>query len=112
MTSIVRNPDPKTHSVLDYEIKNNFGQTVVITVYPEINDTVERTENLIRFTLVPRPMTIKPGETWPGETIEIYLNNVFAITTRPRTITDATVEQKEEWLKTIQELTKDNPSYR
>ena len=104
---LIREPDPKTRTVHDFEFSFVNDYLVNFTYDPESGDTWDNNGPLgtmiINLSAKPSP---DGSFLYPAETFTLTRDHVVSIKRSERVVTDLTQAQKELWKLTIQEMGK------
>jgi hypothetical protein len=97
-----------TREVEEYDFTFDSGLFMSITVDKEAGDTIEFASSPMatQFKLVSKPSPTDPrGRTTPEE-LTIFMDHVVAVQSRKRSVTPVSPEQKEDFQKTLIQLSK------
>jgi hypothetical protein len=103
---IIQDPTPRTKKVDDYDFLFDSGFLLPLTVDPSLGDTIEFSDVGVKINLVGKPSTTDPDQFTPPEDHTIFTRHLCAVTHRVREAPVVTKEQKTEWVRTIQEISK------
>lgn len=105
---IIQNPDPITRTIDDYELHFTNGQSMSIEVDAEAGDTTDFTTHplAILIHLETKPSRTSPNQMMGAEDLTIFLSHILSIVKRQKTVTPLTFEQKMEWTKTVNEISR------
>lgn len=93
-------------TVTDYEFIFEGGIVMPVTLDPSTGDTIEWGDQIIFINLAPKPTIADPTKFIPREEVTIYRTKLLSTQKKSREILPIQPDQRDEWVKTVQELSK------
>jgi hypothetical protein len=103
----IRPTTPPTKLVDDYDFTFNSGIIMPLRVDKSLGDTIEFDKgNAVIINLKAKPSFTNPSENLPAEEVTIFTRHLLCVQHRVTEIPVLTPDQKLDWQKTFQELSK------
>lgn len=97
---------PKKKFVDDYDFIFTSGLIKPVTIDPTLGDTIEFISEGVVINIKERPSLSDPSESISAEDITIFAKHLICIEHRKRQVEELTPEQKYEYQRTFQEMSK------
>ena|SRR3990167_3545863 len=94
------------NTVEDFDFNFSNGSAISITMDEKAGDLYlfDPTKTVAWFSSAEKPSMVDPEEMYPAEEVFIPLANVLCVRRRKRQIEQASIEEKEEWIRALRSL--------
>jgi hypothetical protein len=105
---IIESVGPPKRKVEDYDFWFTNGQIMSLQIDKEAGDTVDFTTHptVVMIHLASKPHKTDPETMMPAEDITLFMSHIISIIKKSREVQPMSVEQQQEWRKTVQEIVK------
>ena len=90
----------------DYDFMIESGVLWTLSINKGEGDTITYEGNTVQFHVVEKPSLSDPEATTPEENITVFMDHVVSLRHTTRAAPLATPEQKHEWQRTMEDITK------
>lgn len=101
---LITTPDVKK-TLDDYDFVFESGMSMSLTLDFLGGDSIKYNDLTVVITKVAKPHPTNPVQVIPAEDITLFVSHILSVQHRQREITELTLEEKQAWKETWDELT-------